>query len=155
MGERARLAPAPVVSVPKHGFAFVTVVAAAGTSDIWAEANVQVNAGVPAQRLLHWNGKSWTRVGLPSGIQPVGEFAKDGRGGLWVAAQSEVVPTPRYFLHYSGGRWTKVAIPVTKADRPVEELSQLVQVPGTTTMLAGGTLGTGKGIVGAIWQFGN
>jgi hypothetical protein len=53
-----------------------------------------------------------------------------------------------------GGRWTKVAIPVTKGDRPVEGLSELVQVPGTTTMLAGGTLGTGPGIIGAIWQLG-
>lgn len=146
--------PAPAVSVPHHGSAFITVVAASGTSDIWARVEAQDNGGMFSQRLLHWNGKSWTRVGLPSGIQPVGVFAKDGRGGLWVAAQSGVAPTPRYFLHYSGGRWTKVAIPVTKADRPVEEVSELVQVPGTTTMLAGGTLGTGPGNIGAIWQLG-
>lgn len=144
---------APTVSVPHNGSAFADVVAATGTTDLWALISVVVGTNPATEHLMHWNGRSWARVGLPGETDFIGNFARDGHGGLWAAGQGKSLSS-WYFFHYSGGHWSKVLAPV-RAGTTTETISELVQVPGTAVMLAGGALTIpSKGSVGVSWQYG-
>jgi hypothetical protein len=50
------------------GDAYLTAVAAGGTADVWAVGATIASGPAPVQSplVLHWNGRSWARIALPS-----------------------------------------------------------------------------------------
>jgi hypothetical protein len=153
-GRRWQAEPAPAVTPPKGGDAFFGIAAVAGPRDVWGVISDVVGANPAKEHLLHWNGRSWTPVAAPGGTTFLGYFAIDGHGGLQAVANGPAKAYRWYFYHYSGGRWSKVAVPAS-GHLTVGQINVMTHVPGTSTMLAGGDLGTPQsGILGAIWQYG-
>jgi hypothetical protein len=154
-GHRWHSQAAPTLPEPRNAFGFTSVVALTGPDNVWAEASYVVGARTPVQRLLHWNGTKWSRVSSPPGVSFMNNFAPDGAGGLWVAGSGPAKAYRWYFYHYNGRHWFKVAVP-WQGPATSGQISFLANVPGTTTMLAGGDLNLPKssGVIGAAWQFG-
>jgi len=94
-----------------------------------------VSASNPAGNeliLLHWNGRSWSRVAQdPGAFSNGGAIASDGHGGLWLA--DVVSPHGRALLHYSDGKLTTVRMPSTGM-----QVYSVTRIPGTGDALAGG-----------------
>jgi hypothetical protein len=65
-----------------------------------------------------------------------------------------VIPDSRFLFHYSGGHWTQQRVPGKTGYTAAT--SQLVAVPGTTSLLAAGRLSP-KGVTpdGAIFTYGS
>ncbi len=67
-------------------------------------------------KMLHWNGRKWTEVKLPTAaaLFPSAVAAQDGDGGVWVTStggNSSAPVTVAY--HYSAaGRWTRDVLPI-------------------------------------------
>jgi hypothetical protein len=98
---------------------------------------------------VHWNGKAWTKVPVPKGLNP-GSLASDGHGGAWMTSNA--------IYHYSGGRWTHVPLPAKSGFATMlrRDLgSDLELVPGTRSVLAGVQLvPAGFNVEGAILKYG-
>ena len=87
--------------------------------------------------ILHYNGRSWTKVAEGSfgyGTLPSQQISPDGRGGLWLPMPG-LLGAPSCLLHYAGGTLTTVKLP---ADGRLISIESVARVPGTTQMLAGG-----------------
>jgi hypothetical protein len=146
----ARLLP----PVPRGAVAssYLTDIIALAPDDVYATGeNANPLAG-PAV-LLHYNGRTWSRVGESTGFVsiPGEQLASDGKGGLWIPAQnpgaaSEEGSNAR-LIHYSGGRLTAVALPGGAASGSVS------RIPGTAEALAAGVgYGTGHG-TSVVFQY--
>lgn len=103
--------------------------------------------------LLHFNGRTWSRVAASSGFIsiPGRPLASDGKGGLWIAAQNPGVASEEgsdaRLIHYSAGKLTAVALPGGAASGTVS------RIPGTAAALAGGVqYGTGHG-TSVVFQY--
>jgi hypothetical protein len=127
----AGLLPAKVT----NNYPQVTAVYAVSANNVYAVGAGNYGDGGGPTVVLHYNGSRWSRVAsgnygttAESG-QPV---CADGHGGLWIpipGADGE----QSYLLHYSGGHLTNVPFNATELD-----LLSISQVPGTTSVLAGG-----------------
>jgi hypothetical protein len=108
--------------------------------------------------LLHYNGKTWTKVAQGNyglGTQPLQQIAPDGHGGLWI-------PMPgtdgqkSSLLHYSGGKLTPVSLPVSASKINIDSVAL---IPGSTNMLAGGyphaAGNDGNDVVSVLLQYGS
>src|SRR5215470_2261385 len=93
-------------------------VSATSTSNAWAVGSYGVS-GVNAARTLvvHWNGRTWTRVASPS---PGGSAAYNALGGVAAVSSSSAWATGDYFngvadefmvVHWNGRSWRRAAIP--------------------------------------------
>jgi hypothetical protein len=133
----------PKIKVPKRDYAFATDIAVLGPKDIWLEYSVGgIRSGGPpfALELVHWNGKAWRQRQLvPFRAFANDGFASDGHGGLWLATEVRRPFRAPRLLHYAGGRWTEEPTP-GKAKHPTVP-TRLTWVPGTKSLLAGGTIG--------------
>lgn len=103
--------------------------------------------------LLHFNGKSWSKVSLPPGDSTV-ILAGDGHGGLWASGSG---PSPQFtqlFMHWSANRWATQGVPGTSGLQ-AGSISELALVPGTRSLWATGNLsgGTDGNSRGAIWRY--
>ena len=107
--------------------------------------------------LLHWNGRAWSKVPVPKGVNIYG-LASDGHGGFWVA--SYTVNKPGVLLaglvmyHYSGGHWTRVPAPARPGFVTNLTGGNMQLIPGTWSVLASATLFSSHGIDGAILKYG-
>jgi hypothetical protein len=121
-------------------------------TNVWAVAVVVTHGFEDAHDvLLHYNGSSWKRVGLPypvgSGMPyPVGQYtlAQDGSGGFWLST-IECVKTAcaSYFYHHArDGKWTS-AQKITLDGRSA--MGPPVWIPGTTSLWSIGTEGLNIG----------
>jgi hypothetical protein len=141
-------------TIPNAPGASPDLVVAAGPDDLWAELDIRIGPNPARQYLVHWNGTSWAIASLPGGTDGLFDFARDGGGGLWAVGERAHALFSWCFLHYSGGHWAKITVP-GQGDLPVAGVIELVQVPGTTTMLAGGLLNVpDQGTLGVVWQYG-
>jgi hypothetical protein len=115
----------------------VTGIYAQSADSVWAVGNGnQEDDGGPLV-LLHYNGRSWSRVASGNyglGTQPLQQIAADGHGGLWI-------PMPgtdgqkSYLLHYSGGTLAPVTLPASSS---MIDIDSVALIPGSTNVLAGG-----------------
>jgi hypothetical protein len=86
--------------------------------------------------LLHWDGKSWHRVG---GRRPAGDLtgpiAPDGHGGLWLYAERSKKIAPffvPFFVHYGGGIWKTYPAPTSPVGPVV--ITAIALIPGTRSV---------------------
>lgn len=118
----------PLPTLPRHSRLSGIV---APTSDVaWA-----VGAADGRPLALYWDGTRWNVVRhTPTARGHLTAIARDGRGGLW-AAGADTVPggaLRAYVLHWNGTAWIRTH------DWESVTLDALAQVPGTTTVWAGG-----------------
>lgn len=88
--------------------------------------------------LLHWNGRSWSKVAggrFGFDVQPVQPIVSDGHSGLWIPMAGPVGGTDAHLLHYSGGRLTTATVPGGPSRTSI---GTIARVPGTAEVLAGG-----------------
>jgi hypothetical protein len=149
----------PRISVPSGEQLLPGVVAAAGPASVWATvalASLTVDGRVTSV-LLHWNGKAWSKVPLPNGINA--GVASDGHGGFWAASYTvhkpEALRSGLVMYHYSCGRWTRVAVPVKPGLVTNLEAGNMQLIPGTRSVLAGATLLSDSLIEGAVLEYGS
>lgn len=84
---------------------------------------------------LHWNGRAWKKVAVPARFTYLHGLAKDGMGGFWMRPGNWDT-----LVNYRAGKWTTVAAP-----SPDGMLTQLANVPGTSSMLGVGSVSTDGG----------
>jgi hypothetical protein len=146
----------PAVARPAAGSrpALQAIYAQAADS-VWAVGNGNSAGRGGPLVVLHFNGRSWSRVAMSSafaGYGTLGQLAPDGHGGLWIP-MPDTSGGPGHLVHYSGGRLTAAALPVGAARIDVESVTWS---PGGA--LAGGfTHAPGslsKGDAGVILQLG-
>jgi hypothetical protein len=139
----ASLLPAPLAGHPASSLSEVLALA---PNNVYAtgEGNTTPRGGPGV--VLHYDGRSWTRVAEGDGFIAVGgNLASDGNGGLWIAAQDFPARYPSLF-HYSGGQLTAVNLGATSLSVSL--------IPGTTEALSGGWQATGGGqSVGVVQQY--
>jgi hypothetical protein len=128
-----------------HAAPSVTNIIALAPNNVYATGEgEQTPRGGPGV-VLHYNGRTWTRVAESSAFAAVGgEMASDGEGGLWIEAQGYPARLPELF-HYSAGQLTAVDFGATSLS--------VSQIPGTSEALAAGfTPGTGTSS-SVVWQY--
>lgn len=125
------------------GFSYSHVLAFA-PGNVWVAGSV---AGAP--KLAHYDGHSWTGLTMP-GTVPATGICRDGKGGLWVVANSGRGPSvlrERSAL----GRWTTATVSSSSAD----EVMDCARVPGTTAVWGAGKSTARPGTAAAVYGFGN
>jgi hypothetical protein len=103
-----------------------------------AGGNAQDNAGPWA--LLHFNGRSWSRVTAFS-PDDASSLSSDGHGGIWILHSRGCCGTGEV-LRYAGGSAGGTGFPASF------QALALAAVPGTGELLAGGITGNGRGAGG-------
>jgi hypothetical protein len=112
------------------------------STNVWVSAESN-GIGQPAW-LVHFNGRTWTRVKVPFTLETV-FFSSDGRGGLWLTGQSFAFQF--FIIHRSpAGAWSRSSIPVMLGD--------LTLIRGTTSLWAVGSRATKTGSNAVIWAHG-
>ena len=154
-----RNVPLPKISVPKGEQMQPGYIAAVSPTSVWASA-VAASPTVEGRVtyvLLHWNGRAWSKVPLPKGVNVYG-LAGDGHGGAWVASYK--VNEPGVYLaalamyHYAGGRWTRGAVPVLHGLDTNLQSGNMELIPGTRSVLASATMFGSASVEGGILKYG-
>ncbi|ORT47809.1 hypothetical protein KBI5_17670 [Frankia sp. KB5] len=109
---------------------------ARGSGDVWllgAGVRQAVRDRERTGLALHWDGSGWTRTTMsPQGCGRLNSMLRTASGDLWAAGGGSGVPG---FLI----RWDRAANTWISAQAPQSALlGDLVQIPGTTRLLAGG-----------------
>jgi hypothetical protein len=135
----------PAVPRGSKASSYLTNVIALAPNNVYAtgeDANPLTGPAV----LLHYNGRSWSRVAASAGFisAPGNQLASDGKGGLWIAAQHPGVASNEgsnaRLIHYSAAKLTIAALPTGGFAGSVS------RIPGTAEALAAGVkYGTGNG----------
>jgi hypothetical protein len=145
---------------PVNGLAWIaSAIMAQSATDVWVQERVSVanlggTPGPPGVTLLHWDGTSWTVAGQDMADYFTTGMTPDGLGGLWMGA-TDTTFTNGYAVHYQGGQWTQETAPA-EPGYITSQVSQITQVPGTTSLWAIGGLSPIGDSVGesAILQYG-
>jgi hypothetical protein len=136
------------VKAPLPANAQLTAIRAISPANVWAVG--ETNGSRPQTLVLHWNGKTWQRVGVPFSVQP-SAVIPDGRGGIWLAASSGSVTQVFWAVHRSAtGAWTRTKIGTNQT----KELISVALVPGTASVWGAGRASTTAGSNSAIFAFG-
>jgi hypothetical protein len=154
-----RNVPLPKISVPEGEQMQPGYIAAVSPTSVWASvvAASPTVEGRVTYVLLHWNGRAWSKVPLPKGVNVYG-LAGDGHGGAWVASYK--VNEPGVYLaglamyHYAGGRWTRDAVPVLRGLDTNLQSGNMELIPGTRSVLASATMFGSASIEGGILKYG-
>jgi hypothetical protein len=111
--------------------------------DVWVAGTV---AGAP--ELGHYNGRAWTAISMP-GTVPATWLCRDGRGGMWVVANSGA--SPSVLLHRSAsGAWSKSTVSLNGADQVLA--CQLIPSKGGDW--GAGVTAAPHGTAAAIYRYG-
>jgi hypothetical protein len=131
-------------------------IVAFGAGNVWVNevpgGSLGGEPGPQRTVLLHWNGKTWTRVAKDTGLD-LDTMTGDGTGGLWLAG-SDLTTQAGHLVHYARGKFTQQAVPAEPGyDAAAGEVAQ---VPGATSVWGIGSLvPTGNGIdEGVIFRYG-
>jgi hypothetical protein len=150
----------PAISVPKGQQTLAGFIAAVTPASVWATVAIsRPGQWEPATVLLHWNGKTWSKVAAPKGVHFDG-LASDGHGGCWVASYTFTTPgavTGLVMYHYSGGRWTHVPAPAESGYTVSVFGGNMQLIPGTRSVLEHVTLNpnhAGTVPAGAVLKYG-
>lgn len=131
----ASLLPPPTVWGP----ASLTSILALAPDDVYAtgEGPEPPDSGGPGV-LLHFNGRTWTRVAESSSLNSASgtKLVPDGRGGLWISAEPTFVNEGLF--HYSAGQLTAVTLP-----SGVNHYGPVSHIPGTAGALFGAETSNG------------
>ncbi len=107
------------------GFAF-THVLALSRSNVWVVGRA---GGRP--KLGHFDGHSWRALRMPGRVAATG-MCRDGRGGMWVIANTGTAPSV-VRERSAGGTWTTAMV----SANPADEVLACALVPGPRTWGAG------------------
>jgi hypothetical protein len=124
------------------GFTYSYVLAVARDS-VWVAGSVD---GIPT--LGHYDGHGWVTVSTPATVPPSG-ICRDGRGGIWVIANSGSGPSVVYDRSASG-QWTTAPVYKTSAD----EVLGCAPIPGTTSAWGAGKSFAPTGTAAAVYGYG-
>lgn len=124
------------------GFRY-SVVLALGAKDVWVAGSVN---GAP--KLGHYDGHGWTLLRMPGSTAASG-MCRDGRGGLWVIANSGASPTS--VLDRSGaGSWTTAVVSANVANKVLS----CAPLAGTQRTWAAGQAAAPSGTAAAAYRYG-
>lgn len=124
------------------GFTYSHVLALSA-SNVWVAGLV---AGVP--KLGHFNGHGWTRLQMP-GVAAATGMCRDGRGGLWVIANTG--RSPSFVRNRSaGGTWRTAKVSRNAANR----VMACALVPGTVRAWGAGKASAPRGSAAAAYRTG-
>lgn len=124
------------------GFTYARVLALA-PRNVWVTGSL---AGGP--ELGHFDGHGWTAVAMPGQVTATG-LCPDGRGGLWVIANTGVAPSR--VLHRSvSGIWTTASV----SSRAADKVLACGLVPGTTMAWGAGQSKAPQGSAAAAYRHG-
>lgn len=121
-------------------YSFVLVL---GPSDVWVAGSV---AGTP--ELGHFDGFGWAVISMP-GFVPASGMCRDGRGGLWVIANSGFGRSS-VLDRSAAHKWTSVPVSPTSAD----EVFACAPVPHTAATWGAGEAEAPAGSAAAVYGFG-
>ncbi|HEY1822621.1 MAG TPA: hypothetical protein VGG83_22070 [Trebonia sp.] len=131
--------PVPALKLPKgtQGVQPESVVAE-NANDVWAAAYLTEGRGVGnGIVLLHWNGKKFAQVTVPSTVTGPFFLSGDGSGGIWLSATRVVKDKfGTYLYRYSDGHWTQVTAPTQL--KHTTQLNAITLIPGTHSVWATG-----------------
>jgi hypothetical protein len=124
------------------GFTF-THVLALSRSNVWVAGLV---AGIP--KLGHFDGHSWRALRMPGRTAATG-MCRDGRGGLWVIANTGRSPS---VVHERSvhGTWTTAMV----SANPADEVLACALVPGTARAWGAGKAAAPQGSAAAAYRTG-
>jgi hypothetical protein len=124
------------------GFTYSHVLALSA-SNVWVAGAV---AGVP--KLGHFNGHGWSREQMP-GVTAATGMCRDGRGGLWVIANTG--RSPSFVRNRSaGGTWRTAKVSRNAANR----VMACALVPGTVRAWGAGKASAPRGSAAAAYRTG-
>jgi hypothetical protein len=117
-GHRWQTLSTPRIRVARKEQVLVNGAVAIGQKNFWWSYSVLTTSGKvrPGGRMLHWNGRKWREVKLPTATQLFGTAvaAEDGAGGVWltsITGNSSAPVTVAY--HYSAaGHWSRDVPPI-------------------------------------------
>lgn len=113
--------------------------------NVWASATT-VSKGNQSW-LVHYNGSAWSKFTMPWSVNVIGHVVSDGRGGLWVSAFVPGTTTRYYEVHRTArGAWSRTRVSA--------QLFGLAAIPGTASVLAGGSVNGTTGGKAVIWAKG-
>jgi hypothetical protein len=124
------------------GFTYSDVLALSAGS-VWVAGTV---AGSPM--VGHYNGRYWTASTMP-GIAAASGMCRDGRGGLWVIANSGAGPSA-VLDRSASGNWTSAPVSSTSAN----EVLGCAALPGTTSAWGAGKSSAPAGTAAAAYGYG-
>ena len=124
------------------GFTYSSVLAL-GPDSVWVAGSV---TGIPM--LGHYNGRGWTAYSTPAIVPPSG-ICRDGRGGIWVVANSGSGPSVMYDRSASGN-WTTAPVSQTSAN----EVLGCASIPRTTSAWGAGKSAAPAGTAAAVYGYG-
>ena len=110
---------------------------------VWVTGSL---AGRPA--LGHFDGHGWTAVAMPGQVAATG-LCRDGRGCLWVIANTGTAPS-RVLHRSSSGTWTTASV----SSRPADRVLACGLVPGTTVAWGAGQSSAPQGSAAAAYRHG-
>lgn len=127
-----------------HAASSLTSILALAPNNVYATGEGdQTPRGGPGV-VLHYNGRSWTRVAESGAFVGGKALVSDGEGGLWIEAQGFPARLPELF-RYSAGQLTGVNLGAY--------VVSVSRIPGTSEALSSGFLaGTGNGS-SVVWQY--
>ena len=132
----------PVAPAALAGFSY-SYALAVGKQSVWVAGSVD---GIPM--LGHWDGKGWTADSTPAVVPPSG-ICRDGRGGIWVIANSGFGPSVVYDRSASG-TWTTVPVGRSSAN----EVLGCAAIPGTKSAWGAGKSAAPAGTAAAVYGYG-
>jgi hypothetical protein len=152
-GRSWRTLALPKLAVPAGQSAFdAASMAATGPRDLWWSYDAY-NDTTRASRdgLLHWNGTAWHASTLPVAISRVDAMTPDGRGGIWLTADTGLEMI-QYWYHYDGSRWTRTLVPAPRGYGYM--VFGMAAIPGTTSVWADGEADSNSHTTGVIAKYG-
>jgi len=124
------------------GFRY-THLLALSPADVWVAGSV---AGVP--RLGHFDGRGWAALQMPGKTAATG-LCRDGRGGLWVIANSGTAPS-LVRRRAADGTWTRAVVSSKAAD----EILACALIRGTQRAWGAGQAAAPQGSAAAAYRYG-
>ncbi len=120
----------PVASPVLAGLQFEGIHAFA-VKNVWASA--VSTGGSAASWLVHYNGRSWSKVRLPYSMTlNWGPIVSDGHGGLWLAGLVVSATTERFYVVHrtAKGAWSRTQVGA--------QMLSLANIPGTASVWGAG-----------------
>jgi hypothetical protein len=141
-GRQWHATPLPQLGLGSGSALFVDVLGLADvrSNDVWADIGVLNSTGAnpPGTIMLHWNGRTWSRVKFPYVGNALTSVAYDGHGGIWLATATGTGSNVAvWFDHFAGGRWSRVKAPRRDGEQPL--IDNLRWIPGTRSLWATGS----------------
>ncbi len=128
-------APKAATSAPPNIKGELTGIAAVSATDIWAVG--YTSAKTPATVILHWNGKSWARLGGQASLAgaTLSAVAASSPTSAWAVGSTSSSKPTTVVLHWDGHSWTRQGGSAAVAGF----LSAVATAPGDKAWAVGGT----------------